>query len=47
MPATMKKGDVKYQVANLTDVDWERVKTISRKPIPTIAKNMVKNLLTT
>lgn len=45
MVATMEKADKQYQCEDLSQIDWNTIKGITRKPIPAIAQKMVKDVI--
>ncbi|MEO0481993.1 MAG: hypothetical protein AAF138_00015 [Planctomycetota bacterium] len=42
MAATMNKSDVKYEEKNIKNVDWNQVRTLMGKSVPTVAMQSVK-----
>jgi hypothetical protein len=45
MVATMEKADKQYQCEDLNQIDWSAIKGITKKPIPSIAQKMVKDVI--
>jgi len=45
MVAKMDKADKKYECKDLGAIDWDRIKSITKKPIPTFAKTTIAQIV--